>query len=50
MENIFAKPCAYCGETDWTQLGCHRIDNSKPHTIDNVVCCCRKCHKHLQRK
>lgn len=50
VENILLGSCLYCGETDWTKLGCHRIDNSKPHTKDNVVCCCQKCHKHLSRK
>lgn len=42
--NIFTK-CHYCGESDWHKLGCDRIDNSKPHTIDNVVPCCEKCNK-----
>lgn len=48
-ENIFSKPCYYCGETDWLKLGCDRIDNTKPHTPDNVVPCCHSCncHKHL---
>ena len=48
-ENIFNKPCHYCGETDWFKLGCDRIDNTKPHTPDNVVPCCHSCncHKHL---
>lgn len=36
--------CVYCGESDWTKLGADRIDNSKPHTPDNVVCCCGKCN------
>ena len=50
IENIFSKPCHYCGETDWTKIGCDRIDNSKPHTPDNVVPCCWKCNvkKHLK--
>ena len=46
VDNIFNKPCHYnCGETDWTKLGCDRIDNSKPHTPDNVVPCCEECNK-----
>lgn len=45
IENIFSKPCAYCGETDWHNIGCDRIDNSLPHTIDNVVPCCCECNK-----
>ena len=36
IENIFSKPCTHCGETDWHKLGCNRLDNSKPHTKDNV--------------
>jgi len=45
IENIFNGRCIYCGETDWRKLGCDRIDNSKPHTPDNVVCCCEECNK-----
>lgn len=45
VDNIFSKCCAYCGETDWTKLGCDRIDNSKPHTEDNVVPCCWDCNR-----
>lgn len=45
IENIFSKPCHYCGEADWKKIGCDRIDNSKPHTPDNVVPCCAKCNK-----
>ena len=44
VDNIFTQSCHYCGESDWTKLGCDRIDNSKPHTTDNVVCCCSKCN------
>lgn len=41
--------CSYCGETDWHKLGVDRIDDSKPHTIENCVCCCGKCNtnKHI---
>ena len=42
--NIFASKCYWCGETDWRQLGCDRIDNTKPHTPDNVICSCGKCN------
>lgn len=45
VENIFSKPCHYCGESDWTKLGCDRIDNSKPHTPENVVPCCFECNR-----
>lgn len=44
LENIFNSSCVYCGESDWRKLGCDRIDNSKPHTEDNVVCSCKKCN------
>ena len=44
VDNIFSKECVYCGENDWRKLGCDRIDNSKPHTMDNVVPCCKRCN------
>lgn len=49
VDNIFTKSCAHCGETDWHKLGCNRLDNSKPHTIDNVEPCCMKCNRKLPR-
>ena len=50
IENIFTSKCHYCGKTNWKELGCDRIDNSKPHTEDNVVCCCEECNKKRNRK
>ena len=48
VENIFSgQKCAHCDETDWTKLGCNRLDNSKPHTMDNVEPCCKKCNDEL---
>ena len=44
LENIFTSPCIYCGETDWTKLGCDRIDNTLPHTPENCVCACVSCN------
>lgn len=44
IENIFTKPCAHCGKTGWDVIGCNRLDNSKPHTMDNVEPCCKKCN------
>ena len=44
IQNIFSKPCHYCGESDWTKIGCDRIDNTKSHTPDNVVPCCLECN------
>ena len=45
IENIFSKPCHYCGKSDWTKIGCDRKDSSLPHTPDNVVPCCCECNK-----
>ena len=50
VDNIFTKPCHYCGETDWRKIGCDRIYNYKPHTMDNVVPCCTKCNRKRGRK
>lgn len=48
IENIFSKPCVHCGESDWRKIGCNRLDNTKPHTPDNVEPCCRRCNRELQ--
>lgn len=50
VDKIFSSRCIYCGENDWRKLGCDRIDNSKPHTPNNVVCCCRKCNSQRGKK
>lgn len=50
LENIFNKHCHYCGKDNWRELGCDRIDNSLPHTEDNVVPCCECCNKKRGRK
>lgn len=44
VDNIFTSKCHWCGETDWNKLGCDRIDNSLPHTPDNVNPCCEDCN------
>lgn len=45
QENIFnGQKCIYCGDSDWTHLGCDRIDNTKGHTPDNIVCACGICN------
>ena len=44
VKNIFTSKCIYCGDSDWKHLGADRIDNSKPHTPDNVVCACGICN------
>ena len=50
VENIFTKPCAHCGKTGWDIIGCNRLDNSKPHTMDNVEPCCLECNISLPKK
>ena len=47
VDNIFSQPCAHCGKTGWDVIGCNRLDNSKPHTMDNVEPCCEECNKDL---
>ena len=44
VENILKEKCIYCGDSDWRHLGVDRIDNTKPHTPDNVVCACGVCN------
>lgn len=47
VDNIFSKPCAHCGKKGWKIIGCNRIDNDKPHTMDNVEPCCKECNDKL---
>lgn len=42
--NILYEECVYCGVKGWWLIGCNRIDNSKPHTTDNVEPCCMLCN------
>ena len=49
-ENIYAKSCIYCGENDWRKLGCDRVDNTKSHTPDNVVCSCWDCNNKRRKE
>lgn len=49
VDNILNSKCHYCGETDWTKLGCDRINNDLPHTHENCVPCCRECNLARQR-
>ena len=49
VEHIFNNPCHYCGKTDWTEMGCDRIDNALPHVPDNVVPCCCECNRKKAR-
>lgn len=50
IDNIFSKSCHYCGKEGWEIMGCDRIDNSLPHTPENVVSCCVECNKKRGRK
>lgn len=50
VENIFSKPCAHCGKEGWKIIGCNRLDNTKPHSKDNVEPCCRDCNLKLAGK
>ena len=53
IDNIFTKPCAHCGKSGWQVIGCNRLDNSRPHTEDNVEPCCMECNVeeiHPQKK
>ena len=47
VDNIFTKKCAHCEKTGWEIIGCNRINNSLPHTPDNVEPCCEECNKKL---
>ena len=44
VERIFSQPCAHCGKEGWKVIGCNRLDNSLPHTMDNVEPCCFECN------
>lgn len=45
INNLFSgQHCVYCGDGDWRHLGADRIDNSKPHTEDNILCSCGICN------
>lgn len=50
IDNIFPMPCHYCGDMGWEIMGCDRVDNSLPHTPDNVVPCCAECNRKRGRK
>lgn len=48
VENIFSKPCTHCGKEGWNVIGCNRLNNDLPHTMDNVEPCCKECNDKLQ--
>ena len=49
-DNILFKPCVHCGKEGWDVIGCNRLDNTKPHTKDNVEPCCKECNLKLAAK
>lgn len=44
INHIANEECKYCHKRGYGLIGCNRIDNTKPHTIDNVEPCCFKCN------
>ena len=39
------QPCIYCKKhKPFNEMGLDRIDNDKPHSLDNVVPCCTECN------
>ena len=50
VENIFSKPCVHCGKVGWDIIGCNRVDDTKPHTKDNVEPCCFECNRKCNYK
>lgn len=50
VERIFSQPCVHCGKEGWDVIGCNRLDNSLPHTKDNVEPCCLECNIKLPKK
>lgn len=50
VEYIFTKPCSHCGKEGWKVIGCNRLDNTKPHTMDNVEPCCFDCNRNIANK
>ena len=50
IEHILFQPCAHCGVMGWDIIGCNRLDDTKPHTMDNVEPCCKECNDRLHTK
>ena len=49
---LWENGCYWCGEKDWNKLGADRIDEKKPHTLENCVCACSMCNSinHLKSR
>ena len=49
---LWENGCYWCGEKDWNKLGADRIDEKKPHTLENCVCSCWACNSinHLKSR
>ena len=50
LRKMLDNGCNWCGETNWYKLGADRIDNSKPHTLENCVCSCFECNRKREHK
>lgn len=44
IDNILFKACVHCGKEGWKIIGCNRLDDTKPHSKDNVEPCCYHCN------
>jgi len=44
VARIYNGHCVYCGSTDHQTLGLDRIDNNKPHLLNNTNVCCELCN------
>lgn len=44
ISELIQQPCHWCGQTDWSKNGLDRLDNTKGHDVDNVVCSCFPCN------
>lgn len=38
------KPCTYCGDDNFMNMGLDRLDNNLGHTMDNSIPCCDECN------
>jgi hypothetical protein len=44
IDNLWGKPCHYCGMQREDLIGLDRLDSSGPYHSDNVVPCCQECN------
>lgn len=50
LNTLIKNGCYWCGEKDFTKLGADRLDNNKPHTLENCVCGCLNCNRKREHK